>query len=720
MSFRLLPPDLKDCKSYEVYQKELAIWETITDIPKEKRGAILAARLPNESKLKKDLKDKFFESVDTNELAKEGGLKLVKEFLEKELGEDNLEKQIRTWDSFEDCTRGTKNIEEFLSDYDRAYKKAAAAAKIVIPASVRAFMVLKRANIDRTQRMLVLSKLDKSDEMNMFDNMCKELKIVLGSVPGANKSDLNAAIKIEPYIPSEEVLYAAGYYRRGGGQVYRDGRGDRYSGRDGYTGHGSKNHGEENFEHIREQDYYYEKPRRKMNRPDDEGNPTTCYHCGSKFHYLNMCPDRDESVKLVTHDENAEANIILFTDDRAELSQFKQEALNCASLDTCCSSTVSGKEWLDIYLNSMEKTKREKVQGPFKSDKIFRFGNNGKLPSEGRYLVPATLAGTNVTIGMDVIDSDIPLLLSKQAMKKAGMKIDIKNDTATAFGNEEQLITTAGGHYCMPLLGLPMAKGFNEKVTVDREAAVRVSVNRISKQGYENAEQTKKDESMKIIEDKSPGIFEIDKAEPEEEVEEIDELNSMEMDAVKTLEDLEIKKRSRMTIHYPTNRAEKNNLKEDDLALINVDEVEWLRIKAEGEVGLEKVEHMIVKDEFSEESGDNEELDLAIKEMLEVGCVCNFPACEKPKYQVSEEVEVGELVELFTDRAIIDNKATMDARVAVHTTSAVFVKKVGGDIGVLRLITNEGDVTSTLAQFGEIAGLVSRIQEGVETINQFF
>ena len=123
MSYKVLPPDLKECKSYEVYLKELTIWETITDVPKVKQGAILAARLPNESKLKKDLKDKFFESVDIVELAKEGGLQLVKEFLERELGEDDLEKQVRTWDSFEDCTRGSKDIEEFLSDYDRAYKK---------------------------------------------------------------------------------------------------------------------------------------------------------------------------------------------------------------------------------------------------------------------------------------------------------------------------------------------------------------------------------------------------------------------------------------------------------------------------------------------------------------------------------------------------------------------------------------------------------------------
>ena len=92
MSFRVLPPDLTDCRSCEVYRKELAIWDTSTDIPKEKRGAILAARLPDESKLKKDL-DKFFESVDVIDLAKEGVLRLVNEFLERNLGEDDLEKQ---------------------------------------------------------------------------------------------------------------------------------------------------------------------------------------------------------------------------------------------------------------------------------------------------------------------------------------------------------------------------------------------------------------------------------------------------------------------------------------------------------------------------------------------------------------------------------------------------------------------------------------------------
>ena len=270
-------------------------------------------------------------------------------------------------------------------------------------------------------------------------------------------------------LPSEEVLYAADYYRRDDGQGYRGGRG---LGRGGYTDNGSPNHGGRKFENTQEQDKPYEKPKRKMNRPDDEGSPTTCHPCGSKFHYLNKCPDREESVKVVTHHETTEAEIILFTDERAELNQFRQE-VNCAALDTCCSSTMSGKEWLDIYLNSMDMTKKEKVQGPFDSDKIFKFGNNGRLPSKGRYLVPATLVGTSVTIGLDVIDSDIPLLLSKQPMNNTGMKIDLQNDIATVFGNEEKLITTSCGHYCMPLLGDTtdnIEKGGEEVLTFNLES----------------------------------------------------------------------------------------------------------------------------------------------------------------------------------------------------------------------------------------------------------
>ena len=78
MSYKVTPPDLKQSKSYELFKKELDIWEITTPVPEEKQGAVIAALLPNDCMLKKDLKDKFFETVDVKTLASKEGLKLVK------------------------------------------------------------------------------------------------------------------------------------------------------------------------------------------------------------------------------------------------------------------------------------------------------------------------------------------------------------------------------------------------------------------------------------------------------------------------------------------------------------------------------------------------------------------------------------------------------------------------------------------------------------------
>ena len=45
-SYKVTPPDLGSCKSYEIFQKELAVWELTTPVPEEKMGAVIASMLP--------------------------------------------------------------------------------------------------------------------------------------------------------------------------------------------------------------------------------------------------------------------------------------------------------------------------------------------------------------------------------------------------------------------------------------------------------------------------------------------------------------------------------------------------------------------------------------------------------------------------------------------------------------------------------------------------
>ncbi|KAH3726206.1 hypothetical protein DPMN_054842 [Dreissena polymorpha] len=53
------------------------------------------------------------------------------------------------------------------------------------------------------------------------------------------------------------------------------------------------------------------------------------------------------------------------------------------------------------------------------------------MKSKGEYIMPACMVGKDVTIKTDVVDSDIPLLLSRDAIKRAGVKMDLENDNAT-------------------------------------------------------------------------------------------------------------------------------------------------------------------------------------------------------------------------------------------------------------------------------------------------
>ena len=61
------------------------------------------------------------------------------------------------------------------------------------------------------------------------------------------------------------------------------------------------------------------------------------------------------------------------------------------------------------------------------------------VPSCKTFKVPAEIVGKKVFIVTEVIESDVPLLLSKPAMKKADVKIDFTSDRAEILGCEQEL-----------------------------------------------------------------------------------------------------------------------------------------------------------------------------------------------------------------------------------------------------------------------------------------
>ena len=72
----------------------------------------------------------------------------------------------------------------------------------------------------------------------------------------------------------------------------------------------------------------------------------------------------------------------------------------------------------------------------------------------------AAISGATITISIgttktkmhiNIVLSNIRLLLSKELMKQANMKLNFENDTITAFGQPINLIATKSGHYPIPI-----------------------------------------------------------------------------------------------------------------------------------------------------------------------------------------------------------------------------------------------------------------------------
>ena len=196
------------------------------------------------------------------------------------------------------------------------------------------------------------------------------------------------------------------------------------------------------------------------------GTISRCAICDSTCHWAKSCPHKSESVNITSElkqecnpaEQLEEVNIILFVEMNA-VEVFLVEAMGTAVIDTARTCTVCGERWLDNYLKTLDELSLKKVKrNP--SSIGFRFGDGGRINSFKTATIPAEIAGVKCQIITEVIKKDIPLLLSKASLKKAGACLDLKNDKALMFGQEIQLQLTSSGHYCVDIKS---AKDFERK-----------------------------------------------------------------------------------------------------------------------------------------------------------------------------------------------------------------------------------------------------------------
>ena len=185
---------------------------------------------------------------------------------------------------------------------------------------------------------------------------------------------------------------------------------------------------------------------KRKNPTDSYGKVTTCKLCGSVYHWVRDCPERGSYEK---------EGINVFSNEiqREYLPIFLKETLNCTVLDRGCVRSVCGKKWLESYVKSLAPDNVKSIQ-EVPSHTRFRFGVGGLVyESEKHVKFPALIGTRKVFLEADLIDCDLPLLLSKESMKKADTHINFKNDEVTMLGQKLKLKFTSSGHYAITLMG---------------------------------------------------------------------------------------------------------------------------------------------------------------------------------------------------------------------------------------------------------------------------
>ena len=91
--------------------------------------------------------------------------------------------------------------------------------------------------------------------------------------------------------------------------------------------------------------------------------------------------------------------------------------------------------------------------------------------------IPATIGKVDVSIETDVINTNIPLFLSKASMKSANTEINFKDDTVRMLGQKQEVIVTSSGHYAITL---------NNKVDILKDVTTKGASITLNVSKYEN------------------------------------------------------------------------------------------------------------------------------------------------------------------------------------------------------------------------------------------
>ena len=162
-----------------------------------------------------------------------------------------------------------------------------------MPPEILAFKLLKRANISKEDRKLVLTGMNYADKKLLYDAAKSSLQTFKGSI-AEGQASTSSAIKLEPAFLSqqEEALAAAGYIKRF----------------EGKTGRWRKDNSNQ---HCGQRRAYEHPCSKKLNPLGPDCKVLTCRCCGCYRHFVAECPHNTDIDEAVCETSICDEHIVL-------------------------------------------------------------------------------------------------------------------------------------------------------------------------------------------------------------------------------------------------------------------------------------------------------------------------------------------------------------------------------------------------------------------------
>lgn len=455
MSSNKNPPLLSKSSLYSDWKKKVNIWSSFTTLEKKKHGAAVLLTLDGSA-------EEAVLELELEIINSDDGLEKVLEKLDKLYLKDTTLEKFEALDKFDTYKRTSEtSIQEHIHQFEKLYFKLKSHGT-TISEDLLAYKLLKSANLSKQDEKLAKGTVTELTLISMKAQLKKIFPDKESLSQASNSLQVHEINEVTYENIDNDGCYPTYFAGRHSNQDYQ-----RYAQRRTQT----------NQQPMKR---YSSVPSSK-NPPSRTGQISRCRICESIYHWAADCPDKkhqndnqrsmrprnqplphryvyfqeqeDDPSLYQVEEHDTYHKIILFQSDYdhpKHLPGLVAESWNAAVLDSGATKTVCGRSWYNTFIESLSETDVKKVKTSPVSN-VYRFGDGNEVTSTQTATIPAFLGLREIGISTDIVEKDIPLLLSREAMKKANMSIDFKDDTASVFNTVVNLNVTKSGHYTVPL-----------------------------------------------------------------------------------------------------------------------------------------------------------------------------------------------------------------------------------------------------------------------------